>query len=341
MMNAPHPYEEYVLREYDLVPRTIIPLPGKNVWKVVTPFGHFLLKKSHASSEQLQFVAEHLQVLARKGFSAALPFVPTKYGEAFVSSESGLYYLVPWVEGPLSRDWQENESLDWHEKVLEKMAQMHYLTLRFWSRNHKFHQWNRVTGQKLIRRWEKRLDMVKKYNEEVKKSAYPSPFETAFKANASSIVEMGKTAIAQLREWLDRKKQFRHVFCHGRLHRENILFNQRGQVVFIDFDHANLDTPVRDLALFFRRHMNRFDWHFEVGDDWMEIYQTIFPLTEQERRLMSVYLLYPERIMKLIQQYQNRDRDSSEIFFVRQFEKQVNQCLLIRQFAYHFIRHYT
>lgn len=329
-----------VLHEYDLAYDPVFPLTP-NVWKIHSPFGPFALKKSRVDPGHLTNINGQLQRLAAHHFSAVMPFVLNKFGESVipVPSGQGAYYVTRWI----GRSLAQTDEQEWETEVLRLMARMHRYTVQIAPATMMMKRWNVITVQRLMRRWTNGLQLLQRFKETCEREKYPSPFSVAFLANSSYIIETVQQAIEHLRHWaekVDEQNEMRYVLCHGRLHRGNIVRQRKGRFVFIDFDHANMDTPVRDLALFIRRHLPEYDWNRHTADEWLNHYEKIFPLTDDEKHLLAIYLMYPQKIIRCVQFYLHRSSFSSlsELDMVHRLEKYLHHFLLIRDYTGYYLR---
>ncbi len=329
-----------VLYEYDLAHDPVIPVTP-NVWKIQSPFGSFALKKSSTDPGQLFNINNQLQRLAAQNFSAVIPFVPNKFGESVIPVQSGqgAYYVTTWI----GENLEKTSVQGWETEVLRLIALMHQYTVQVAIPSDMLKKWHVITARRLMRRWMNGLQLLNGFKEQCEREKYPSPFFVAFMANASYIIDTVQQSIEILRlraEKVDDRDEMRYVLCHGRLHRGNIVRRRNGRLVLIDFDHANMDTPVRDLALFFRRHMPAYDWHTRTADEWLSHYEKIFPLTNDEKHLLAIYFMYPQKIIRCVQTYLSVSSSSSrsEMVMVQRLEKYLHQFLLIRDYARYFLR---
>ena len=101
----------------DCQPQRVEPLgsaggySGAAFWRLSTNLGPLCLRKwpeEHPSVEQLTFIHAALLHVAKNGFRKLPVPVATKDGSMFVSHNSSLWELTPWLPG--QADFQENPS---------------------------------------------------------------------------------------------------------------------------------------------------------------------------------------------------------------------------------------
>jgi hypothetical protein len=112
------------------------------------------------------------------------------------------------------------------------------------------------------------------------------------------------------------------------------VLHDSAQLYLIDFDQMTIDSPARDLALFYRRHLEKaLEGNEEIAFEWLEAYEKEFPLGRGEKILFAIYLLFPERVFKEIETYYQGIRDWHPLKQVRYFERQMKVTHLIRHFV--------
>ncbi len=311
-----------LFQEYDMFAQTIEVLKAPNVYKVMTPFGSYVCKRTTVSQGRLLNVAGILRHLVQRGWDGAVPIVYSKYGEPFVQSGDNLYYLTPWV--PPARD--ESAVEDWGAKSAVRLAELHHLT-----QNYRFDDPRQVEPliDALLARWTAWRELAEESRETARTRAYPSPFDVVFLANYAFISDLAEKAINTLRQWRERHRTFAHFrlsLIHGFPHPSHILSDRTGSARMINFDRAVFDTPVRDLTLFYRSYFQ------SAGDEATasELYRRytgIFPLRPEEVDLLAVFLSYPERVMRDIEAYYGRKRDWNELSAVRRLEKDLDRLM--------------
>ena len=69
-----------------------------------------------------------------------------------------------------------------------------------------------------------------------------------------------------------------------------------------------LDSPIRDLSLFFRKMMEKNNWREELGQQILQSYQKQKPLSENDRIQLYYRLSYPEKFWKIVNFYYNSSK---------------------------------
>lgn len=72
-----------------------------------------------------------------------------------------------------------------------------------------------------------------------------------------------------------------------------------------NFDKACVGIQIMDLYHFMRKVMEKNDWDLDFGSMILDTYSNILPVDKQERKLLYVLLLYPEKFWKITNFYYN------------------------------------
>lgn len=317
------PFETYVLMEYDFPFHAVNQALTERVRRVECEWGSFVLKKSRVSQAQLAFVAHALHYLKHKGFIWVAPFVRNKYGEPFVPAQNGNYYVTEWIPHSDVRG-------DRTEKLWTRMAEMHRLAMGYqYDRDARA----RFDAQALSREWARQMRVLEHVKDKAEARHYRSPFDTAFLANYEKLSEMGKEALDLLENWQRRQsggRPVRTTLCHGRMQRNHMLEDRNGELYFIGFDHAGLDTPLRDLVSVLRSQIAASGWERAFDETALERYEEVCPLTEEERQLLAICLLFPQRVIREAAAYAQPQRNRSELTSVKRLERRLHQTELSR-----------
>jgi spore coat protein YsxE len=316
--------EELVLREYDFFPQK---LENKgSVKKVVCDHGSYALKRVTVEDEQMKNLVECVRHLLDHQYPHILPLHLNKYGDSYVNMQDERYYVTPWIENIIEHKYLE----DWETDILKALGEMHAITLDYKPRSLQIP----LTTNVLLKRWQNRLVEMKEYKQFAENREIMSPLEIAFIAHYNYLQEHGLRAIRYLKEWAKKTEGHdqRTVLCHGHVHRKHVLQNEE-QFYFVHMEHVNIDSPARDLALFFRRHVDRITENEGIATRWLAAYEKKFPLERIEKLLFSIYLLFPEGAFKEIEIYYKGSRDWPPLKQVRYFERQINIIHLLRRFV--------
>ncbi|TSB46254.1 spore coat protein YsxE [Alkalicoccobacillus porphyridii] len=309
---------ESVLFHYDLIPDQIEEVGNGKVLKLTTPRGIFALKQTQIAHNQVDELIHAMHRLVKLGYKQAVPILPTKYGEYIVTMGKTSYYLMPWIQSP---EYTARESRE--EKLIDQMGVIHRITVK--TQELSLEQLEQSYRQ-LLTKWEsKQLELIH-FADQAEQKIYMSPFELTYLTHIHSLDQMAEAAKMYLNEWYEAAKEkgkYRSVLNHGRLSRSHALFTADNEPFLINFERVSLDTPARDLATFCRQSFPHAQWSEDEVVKWFSRYEHHLPLLDEEKQLLSSYLIFPEPIVFAVDFYRKKENQWSELAHVQRLEKRI------------------
>ncbi|MGC4379017.1 spore coat protein YsxE [Fictibacillus sp. Mic-4] len=317
-MSFPNEVQNYgpILFQYDLYPERIEAV-GK-VKKVITKRGTFALKETKMNEEERRWFTHVIQRLSEIGYHRMVPLYPTKYGDYTVQYGNNVYYLMPWFSGT------PRTSLSREDDLIGEIAKIHVLTLKEQDFSPEVVE---QSYHYLMNRWEGRQLEMERFAEEAERKLYMSPFELTYLSHFHEMMRMAEEAKQRLGEWYNTcqsEKRYRSVLCNGKVSRNHVLFSHHGEVHLLNFEKAVLDTPVRDLAIFFRKAVHSPTWKIEDGMRYFGIYQARLPLLDEEKSLLVSYLSFPEPLFHSVDMYLNNRGRFTQLEMVHRLERRIS-----------------
>ncbi len=289
---------------------------NKNTWLISCPKGKFFLKRSRISSKNFTRLQAILDKIRWDGYTQLLPFIHTKKGEAIVSDDHDQWYATP---------WKKTRNLPFQvDELVRSLARFHRLAEPY-VRNET--DWQTTIDQNWIHRWQEKRENIKKEKQKIEQEEFPSPFEYSLSKHYQTIDQSLDFAIRGMEKFIriEKGRAPRYTLCHNRIHPSNLVYDHE-DFYWIDFDHASLDSPVRDLALF----IHRFS-HLKAPNELLQLYERENQLLPKEKRLLALYLAYPERILKRMSQYREGITISEEPISQQRLEKEIEKLSEIQQ----------
>ena len=291
------------------------------------------LRKRKPGEDKPLILTLAYQHLLEDEFEHILPFLKNKFGDSFVTIEDKNFCVTPWIANQVEEKYSDH----WELRIARGMGKLHARTLFL---KEQLGSAIKVTplfsAQGLLKRWKSRLQEMNQYKQFAESRNLMSPIEQAFVKQYKYLTELGQRAIKYLKQWNEKMSNHqlhRTVLCHGHIHRKHVVHDQK-QFYFVHFDQANLDTPVRDVALFLRRHLGKMlEKEEEYAMSWLEAYEKEFPLLKEEKLLLAIYLLFPERVFKEIEIYYQGIRDWHPVKQMKYFDKQIQLTHQARRFV--------
>lgn len=288
---------------------------NKNAWYISSPQGKYFLKKTNISSDRLKFLQQILTKIRNEGYQELLPFIHTRKLESLVSHAQGRWYATPWKQ-------TQNSKRDVKDLVVS-LARFHRFAEPFVKEVSDRYQ----VDSQWIQRCRENKELTTQFKQKVSKKEFPSPFDHTF-AKYHPVLDQSLNFVIQGMDKFMKSeagKPPRYTLCHNRIHSSNIVYDDKG-FYWVDFDHAIIDSPVRDLAMFIRRFANQ-----ENSADLLEWYEREFPLRPKEKRLLALYLAYPEKILKEVKNYYHGVHVSTEPSLQKKLEKEAQKLINVQQ----------
>ena len=103
-----------------------------------------------------------------------------------------------------------------------------------------------------------------------------------------------------------------YCMTHGEYNYHNILMQREeyrpGVEATTNFGKFKRDVQVEDLYYFLRKIMEKHGWKERLGDNILNAYSAIKPLSEEEMEYMKIRLAYPEKFWKIASSYYHSNK---------------------------------
>lgn len=286
-----------------------------NVWRVKTEEGTFALKRAKSSREKLLLLHRIFEKMS-ENYQHILPWVKTQEGSPVVSVGRVCLYATSW------RETKEAPKIS-SSTVIENLAMFHRLAEPI-VKSYPELQLS-YTDEKLAE-WQHNGEVVSRYTEKRESREFQSPFDKCFSRNEEMLEKVVDFSIRGMERFfeLENGKPPRFTLCHKRFHPRHIVRDEN-EFYFINFDHAQVESPVQDIAASLRRLSDPGDDEHPL--ELFEAYESKNKLLPMEKKLLALHLAYPERLLKTVHQYygEGTSRSFSELVALRRVEKEVNQ----------------
>lgn len=152
---------------------------------------------------------------------------------------------------------------------------------------------------------------LRKIHSFIRKKNRKNEFETAYLSCFPAVLAQARDMEEQLRASAYKKLREQALseghFCHGEYIHHNILV-AGGQMAVINFEKFALDVQVNDLYLFLRKILEKQNYDLRLGRRILGAYESVRPLSAEEREYLSIRLRYPEKFWKLANYYYNTNK---------------------------------
>jgi len=277
-----------VLQEWDLKIKKVKRI--KKDYKLKTHRGEKLLKVGF-QEERIMFMHLALEHLARNGCFKGIPrLIPTKYGDFYVKSDLGIYYLTDWLEGKEGKTKDINQITDF----VKLLAEIHLASRNF----------EPVPCWAIRERWDDISHQISKRTERVRSMLTKLPCELqeawlTYESKAQKAQNLLKISGYQsLKEMAQRDK----TLCHRQFAPGHGLVS-KGTTNILCWEHCAYGVQVSDLVYFMEKTMPSFDWNYHVGDQIIKAYHHVKPLLREEVMTLGAALMFPANFAKLVEKF--------------------------------------
>lgn len=97
-------------------------------------------------------------------------------------------------------------------------------------------------------------------------------------------------------------------FCHNAYKGEALRLDEKGRIFVGNFDKCITELPLADLAAYLRRYLKKTNGTGAGIHEMLESYGKHCPLSTADITLLQGMLVYPEKFLRLVNEYYNRRR---------------------------------
>lgn len=260
------------------------------------------LKKPRGNAENLRLAYDVKARLRQNGFPSVSRLYPAQDGEPFYKKDGILYTL----EDPMPPVPLPEETAADFAKGAETLGRLHAAAKGLQSPHARWEK-NRLPG--LYARRKSELAKIKRRIDH--KSGY-DPIDLLILGYYKPCMEQ-TTAAEELLESggyaaLAERAEKDGGFCHNAYKGENLRLDDSGGVFVAGFDRCISEVPLADLAAYLRRYMKKTDGNGGGVEKMLAAYGRYCPLSKPDITLLEGMNLYPEKFLRLVNQYYNRRR---------------------------------
>jgi CotS family spore coat protein len=311
-----------MMREFELERQFNIEIesikPNKGVYLLKTNMGIKCLKKINYGTQKLLFVYGAKEHLIQNGFPRVDRYCLNIDGNPYALVNEDIYTLSEWIEGRECDFYNKDDLVI----AAKNLALMHIASKGFDPpENSKLKsdlgRWPHLMDKR-IKSFEKMRDMVRKKNN-----------KTNFDMNYIKSMDFYKNLGKRAMKVLDNSDYMELCiiaddekgFCHHDYTYHNIIMDNENNVHVIDFDYCKKEIRVYDLSLFIIKVLKRLDWNIEYAQLIINAYKEIYPLKDNEYRVLFAFLLFPQRYWRLANRYYYNEVNWAQTTFNNKIEE--------------------
>ncbi|MGY3837533.1 CotS family spore coat protein [Bacillus atrophaeus] len=292
---------ENVLQGWDLQAEKIEVIQGNQmalVWKIHTNSGAVCLKRIHRPEKKALFSIFAQDYLAKKGMKVPA-ILEAKNGNLYTKHGAFLFVVYDWIEG---RPFELTVKKDL-EFIMKGLAEFHTASVGYQPPNG-------VPVFTKLGRWPNHYIKRCKQMETWKLMAQAEkddPFSQLYLQEIDHFIQDGTGVLDRLLQssYVSWTEQLKHQpnLCHQDYGTGNTLLGENDQIWVIDLDTVSFDLPIRDLRKMIIPLLDTTGvWDEKTFYVMLNAYETAAPLTDEQKRVMFIDMLFPYELFDVIRE---------------------------------------
>ena len=255
-------------------------------------------------------MSELYEYLCAQGFDRVDRIFLTKEGECFAVLEDGSRYIL--------KQWFAGRECD-VKRPAEILAAARHLAKLHGGMRHELEA-PVSAGTHLKEEYLRHNRELKKVRRYMRGITPKGEFEFAFLKYFDQMYQWADAAVIELEhsgyDTLYRESIEHSYLTHGEYNYHNILmlqgeYNHRRdpyKIAVTNFEKFKRDVQVEDLYYFLRKVMEKQGWKVRLGDNMINAYSAVRPLSEAETEYLLIRLVYPEKFWKVANSYYHSNK---------------------------------
>lgn len=282
-----------VLDNYDLEIQNIT--KGRNAYICETTRGMYILEEYKGALFKLTMLEALLKQLKELGFSNTDMIIRNKDGELSCKDYEGTSFIVKEYQTGRECSVKNKEEL---LAAIKLLGRLHNAMAQ--CKLEDFDAFKLHILQDEIGKHNRELKHIKRY---LRRRGDKTEFERALLTHYDFFLE--KALYLEEVLWKQEIEEKAGLeLCHGDYQYHNILFVEGGMAV-VHFENFHRESCIKDLYLFLRKVMEKYNWSIELWNDLLQAYQQERRLSDQEWKELYHRLSYPEKFWKIVNYYLN------------------------------------
>lgn len=305
-----------VLDQYELEVKGI--RKGRGNWIIDCREGDFVLKEYRGGEERAQLQNKITGHIHKETGVLVQEIIANKEGTLLTKdSEENTYTIQTYMEGRECNLKEEKEC----EATVRTMARMHK-GMVFGETELE----NPITSYSLKKEFSKRNAELRRLRRYLKEKRQKNDFERFL---SNSLPVFFEKALEVERDWEFYENRFmsqsgERFFCHGDFQHHNVWIDY-DQIMILQFEKFVSDMPCRDLYLFLRKLLEKYDWDEALGKHILEVYKKERPISCMEQISLIYRFAYPEKFWKIANYYFNSKKSFVPEKSMEKLEKLLEQ----------------
>lgn len=255
------------------------------------------LKEYRGNGKHVLWAAEILNKIEGKNNIFADSYILNNEEKYVTESADGnRYVLKKWFDGIRDCDIKKyGESID----AVKSLARLHNSLAEVEAP----HDYDTIDYLEQMKRRNSEMLRIQKY---MRGRNNKTRFELLAAACSHKFYEEGRKALDMLDSSMVLAKIPKYL-CHADYNYHNICYAENGTVI-VNFEKMCYGYQITDLYNFLRKIMEKNNWDIKLGYSILSEYDKIRTITDDEKELLAVLLIYPEKFWKLVNTYYNSNK---------------------------------
>lgn len=299
-----------VLDQYDIsVLRT---LKGRGSIILETEQGYKRLMEYKGTSGRLDYMGGLLDYIYEHGLKQVDIILRNRAGSLLSTDECGDKYIVT--------DWFYGNECDVKSKNNVKegaalLARLHNITNEGYKTSSAESSSAAFVSipvtDNLLVDYEKHNQELRRARGYIRGRKHKSQFEYNVLHNLDEYLDYAMAATDKLHssdyDEMEKKAMEKGSICHGNYNYHNIIF-AKNKIAVVNFDKSGSGILIKDLYLYFRKVMEKYDWENTLGHEIIDTYNKVRAIPSKEYDILKIMLMYPEKFWKLVNHYYNSNK---------------------------------
>ena len=286
-----------IVEQYELEVKNVYRVRG--AYMLDTAKGLYIMREFRSNEQKAELAQQVKETLVERGYEYVDVYERNKEEKLITENSMGNQYVIKrWFIG-------EECSLKQPEhvaRISKNLARLHLLMRGATKEPSNFQA--DTYGETLIRH-NRELRRVRTY---IKDKKQRNEFELMFLSVFSEFyqeAEQAESMLADLSEdVLYEELAKEQTLCHGGYNYHNLILLP-ADVATTNFEHVHLQLQCMDLYDLLRKLMEKNNWSVSLFVTAMENYEDVRPLSKEEKYLLYLLLVYPEKFWKITNFYYN------------------------------------
>ena len=294
-----------VLEQYELEVTAV--RRGRGALLCDTADGVWLLTPCGASEKHLEAENRILLQLTEQGITGVDRYVRNRDG-TYLSEDADhkRYVLKTWWNGTECNPEKQEDCL----AAMKTLARTHqglcHCTLQEGERETLFQ------GQSLQEELVKHNREIRHVWNYIRARKQKNEFERLVMESVGDMYELALETSRRL-EQTSYQKLYEQVYergilCHGNFHYHNVVLVS-GNAMLTNFQKLTCQVQLRDIYHFMRKALEKKNWDLTAARQMLAAYESVSPLSEEEREVLRVLFAYPEKYWKQLNNYLNSKKN--------------------------------